>query len=216
MGEPGGAVVVAVDVRAGVEEAFGVFTAGIGDWWPVAAYSVEPGRVDAVMLEGRAGAGCTSGGSAAARRTGGQVLAWAPPARVLLARPIRTRRTAPGWSTPPTPPNTTGARSAARPRPGASGWSPMCTPSLAAPNRPCTTPVAAWSSPTVSRAWPTSTTPYAAEAMARALACAGDLDQAATWHSRATAAGATVADDEDRQIFTDDLATGPWFGLNRR
>ena len=57
---------------------------------------------------------------------------------------------------------------------------------------------------------------YAAEAMARALACAGDLDQAATWHSRATAAGATVADDEDRQIFTDDLATGPWFGLNRR
>jgi hypothetical protein len=92
----------------------------------------------------------------------------------------------------------------------------MCTPSLAAPNRPCTTPAAAWSSPTVSRAWPTSTTPYAAEAMARALACAGDLDQAATWHSRATAAGATVADDEDRQIFTDDLATGPWFGLNRR
>jgi hypothetical protein len=52
--------------------------------------------------------------------------------------------------------------------------------------------------------------------MARALACAGDLDQAATWHSRATAAGATVADDEDRQIFTDDLAIGPWFGLNRR
>jgi hypothetical protein len=55
MGEPGGAVVVAVDVRAGVEETLGVFTAGIGDWWPVAAYSVEPGRVDAVMLEGRAG-----------------------------------------------------------------------------------------------------------------------------------------------------------------
>jgi hypothetical protein len=52
--------------------------------------------------------------------------------------------------------------------------------------------------------------------MARALACAGDLDHAATWHSSATAAGATVADDEDRKIFTDDLATGPWFGLNRR
>ena len=57
MCEPGGAVVVAVDVRAGVEEAFGEFTAGIGDWWPVAAYSVEPGRVDAVVLEGRPGAG---------------------------------------------------------------------------------------------------------------------------------------------------------------
>jgi hypothetical protein len=47
----------------------------------------------------------------------------------------------------------------------------------------------------------------------RALACAGDLDQAAGWHSRATAAGATVANDEDRKIFTEDLATGPWFGL---
>jgi hypothetical protein len=56
-------------------------------------------------------------------------------------------------------------------------------------------------------------TAYAAEAMARALACAGDLDQAAGWHSRATAAGATIADDEDRKIFTEDLTTGPWFGL---
>jgi hypothetical protein len=49
--------------------------------------------------------------------------------------------------------------------------------------------------------------------MARALAGAGDLGQAAGWHSRATAAGATIADDEDRKIFTEDLATGPWFGL---
>ena len=54
---------------------------------------------------------------------------------------------------------------------------------------------------------------YAAEAMARALACAGDRDQAATWHTRATAAGAAISDDEDRQIFTADLTTGPWFGL---
>jgi hypothetical protein len=54
---------------------------------------------------------------------------------------------------------------------------------------------------------------YAAEAMARALACAGELDQAAAWHARASAAGAVIADDEDREIFTGDLATGPWFGL---
>jgi hypothetical protein len=39
------------------------------------------------------------------------------------------------------------------------------------------------------------------------------LEQAATWHARATAAGAAIADDEDREIFTGDLATGPWFGL---
>ena len=54
---------------------------------------------------------------------------------------------------------------------------------------------------------------YAAEAMARALACAGDLEQAATWHARATAAGKAIADEEDREIFTGDLTTGPWFGL---
>jgi hypothetical protein len=54
---------------------------------------------------------------------------------------------------------------------------------------------------------------YAAEAMARALACARELDEAATWHSRATDAGAAIADDEDRDIFTGDLASGPWFGL---
>jgi uncharacterized protein YndB with AHSA1/START domain len=54
---------------------------------------------------------------------------------------------------------------------------------------------------------------YAAEAMARALACAGEVEQAAGWHSRATAAGAAVADDDDRKIFAEDLATGPWFGL---
>jgi len=49
--------------------------------------------------------------------------------------------------------------------------------------------------------------------MARALACAGELDQAAAWYARASAAGAAIADDEDREIFTGDLATGPWFGL---
>ena len=53
----------------------------------------------------------------------------------------------------------------------------------------------------------------AAEAMARALACAGEVERAAAWHSRATAAGATVADDVDRRTFAEDLATGPWFGL---
>jgi hypothetical protein len=32
--------------------------------------------------------------------------------------------------------------------------------------------------------------------------------------SLAGASGATIADDEDRKIFTEDLATGPWFGLS--
>jgi hypothetical protein len=47
---------------------------------------------------------------------------------------------------------------------------------------------------------------YAAEAMARALACAGDLDQAASWHARATAVGARIADDRTARS---SLATWP-------
>jgi hypothetical protein len=48
-------VVVAIDVRRGIEEAFRVFTAEIGAWWPVAAHSVEPDKVETVVLEGRVG-----------------------------------------------------------------------------------------------------------------------------------------------------------------
>jgi hypothetical protein len=94
-------VVVAIDVRRGIEEAFRVFTAEIGAWWPVAAHSVEPDKVETVVLEGRVGG-----------------------------------RLYERWH-----------------------------------------------------------------------------DGGAGWHSRATAAGATVTNDEDRKIFTEDLATGPWFGL---
>ncbi|HSK36164.1 MAG TPA: hypothetical protein VLA80_05465 [Actinomycetota bacterium] len=54
----------------------------------------------------------------------------------------------------------------------------------------------------------------AAEAMARALACAGDLGQAASWHARATAAGAGIARPwRGPRDLTGDLATGRWFGL---
>jgi hypothetical protein len=56
---------------------------------------------------------------------------------------------------------------------------------------------------------------YAFEAMARAEAAAGELDEARRWHARAAEAGAAIADDEDHKIFTDDLAGGPWHGLNR-
>ena len=40
-----------------------------------------------------------------------------------------------------------------------------------------------------------------------------ELAEAAAWHARATAAGVGIADDQDREIFTGDLATAPWFGL---
>ena len=37
-------VVVAIDVRRGIEQAFRVFTTEIGAWWPVADHSVSPWR----------------------------------------------------------------------------------------------------------------------------------------------------------------------------
>jgi hypothetical protein len=53
---------------------------------------------------------------------------------------------------------------------------------------------------------------FAREAMARALAASGDLVEARRWHDLASST--PIADDEDREICTGDLADGPWFGLN--
>ncbi len=50
---------------------------------------------------------------------------------------------------------------------------------------------------------------FAYEGMARALALAGEGEQAAEFARRAAAAGAQIAEDEDRQIFMADLATLP-------
>jgi hypothetical protein len=47
---------------------------------------------------------------------------------------------------------------------------------------------------------------YACEALARAYSVNGDSVAAQEWRARATAAGALIADDEDRKIFDSDLA----------
>ena len=49
---------------------------------------------------------------------------------------------------------------------------------------------------------------YAFEALARAFAVSGDTTAANQWHTRATEAGALIADDEDRAIFETDLGSG--------
>lgn len=53
---------------------------------------------------------------------------------------------------------------------------------------------------------------YGHEVRARALACAGRLDDAAA--ERALAVAYPIGDDEDRTIVETDLETGPWFGLS--
>lgn len=52
---------------------------------------------------------------------------------------------------------------------------------------------------------------YAHEAMARALACNGDLARATQHLELATVV--VIADDDDAEIVRSDLAAGPWYGL---
>lgn len=54
---------------------------------------------------------------------------------------------------------------------------------------------------------------FAHEAVARATAGQGDLETARRHHAAATEAGAEIADPEDRRVFLEEFARGPWFGL---
>ncbi|HEX9260588.1 MAG TPA: SRPBCC domain-containing protein [Acidimicrobiales bacterium] len=54
---------------------------------------------------------------------------------------------------------------------------------------------------------------YAALGMARALACAGRVDEARPWKEKASALLDGVVDPIDKEICEGDLASGPWFGL---
>jgi hypothetical protein len=54
---------------------------------------------------------------------------------------------------------------------------------------------------------------YGLEGMARALALAGEVDEARAWLAQATAAAELVTEPEDRAIVDADLATGPWYAL---
>ena len=296
MTEPIQPVVVGIDVRRGIEEAFRVFTAEIGTWWPVAAHSVEPDKVETVVLEPRVGGRLYERWHDGGQADWGRVLAWEPPARLLLAWSPNPDRPAPtevevrfvavepdhtrvelehrGWERlgdlaaqarssyeggwPGVLDAFAGAAMAVHHRAFARSLNGLVWRLLARTGRTADEDArmvdAAHASqyhwreaggpPATRGEWLVShvyavlgrpepalhharrclaladgpgvadfDTAYAAEAMARALACAGDLDQAAGWHSRATAAGATIADDEDRKIVTEDLTTGPWFGL---
>ena len=290
-------VQVAIEVRRGIEEAFRVFTAEIAAWWPVAGHSVEPDRVEAVVLEGRLGGRLYERWHDGGEADWGRVVAWEPPERLVLSWKPNPERTAAtevevrfvavepdhtrvelehrGWERlgelgpearasydggwPGVLDSYAGTAMAVHHRAFARALNNLVWRLLAASGRTAEDdarmvdaahasqyhwreaggPPATRGEWLVSHVYAVLGRPepalhharrclelagaepgvadfdhaYAAEAMARALACAGDPGQAAGWHSRATAAGATIADDEDRKIFTEDLATGPWFGL---
>ena len=78
-------VVVAVEVRRGVEDAFGVFTNEIASWWPVADHSVVADEVEAVVLEGRVGGRLYERWRDGGESDWGRVVAWEPPSRLVLS-----------------------------------------------------------------------------------------------------------------------------------
>jgi len=85
-------IVVQIEVRRGIQDAFRLFTEDIGGWWPVAGHAVRPDQVAAVVLEGRVGGRLYERWHDGGEADWGQVLAWEPPTRLLLTwRPNRAR-----------------------------------------------------------------------------------------------------------------------------
>jgi uncharacterized protein YndB with AHSA1/START domain len=65
-------------------EAFEVFTAGIGRWWPLAAYSIRQAHAVTCVIEPRAGGAVYEQDDAGARFPWGEVLVWEPPRRFVM------------------------------------------------------------------------------------------------------------------------------------
>lgn len=79
-----GPVLKTVTVSRPVEEAFRVFTAELGTWWPLRQYSVDPDRAEDAVLEPGVGGRLYERGPDG-RAEWGEVLAWDPPARVVFS-----------------------------------------------------------------------------------------------------------------------------------
>lgn len=71
-------------VQASQTKAFDVFTGSFGRWWP-ASYSVGKSALKSAMIEPRAGGRWYEIGEDGGQCDWGEVLAWEPPARILLA-----------------------------------------------------------------------------------------------------------------------------------
>lgn len=73
-----------VTVDRSIEDAFDVFTARIGSWWPKVRFSVSQERIEDVILEGHVGGELFEVRDDGERFIWGRVLVWDPPARVVF------------------------------------------------------------------------------------------------------------------------------------
>ena len=79
------AVRQSVVVDAPPERAFALFTDGMSSWWPMASYSIAPGPMAAAVVEPREGGRWFERSEDGTECDWGRVVAWDPPARVVLA-----------------------------------------------------------------------------------------------------------------------------------
>jgi len=77
-------VVKTVLVAASPDYAFEVFTTRLGDWWPLARYSVDGPKAKGVVLDCRHGGEVVETTGDGSREVWGTVLEWAPPDRLVL------------------------------------------------------------------------------------------------------------------------------------
>lgn len=73
-----------VKVGAPIERAFDIFTTGLGRWWP-RSHSIGKSPIASAVIEPRAGGRWYEIGEDGSECDWGEVLAWEPPTRVLLA-----------------------------------------------------------------------------------------------------------------------------------
>jgi uncharacterized protein YndB with AHSA1/START domain len=78
-------LLVAVTVRCSPEKAFEVFTTRIGSWWPFHRYSIYQENATGCVLEGWVGGKVYETAKSGERGLWGEILAWEPPRRFVMA-----------------------------------------------------------------------------------------------------------------------------------
>jgi Activator of Hsp90 ATPase homolog 1-like protein len=104
-----GPIVLTVKVSCSPEQAFEVFTAGFGEWWPYKVYSIGRARTQAAVFEGWTDGRVYEVMEGGEEAQWGRVTGWDPPSRIELA-----------WQTNPRAPGPTRVTVTFRPE-GSSG-----------------------------------------------------------------------------------------------
>ena len=88
-----------VRVSRSVEEAFALFTDGIGTWWPLESHSIGSGRegvtAETAAFEGREGGRMYERMSDGTEASWGTILAWEPPHRIVISWHVNPTRAVP-------------------------------------------------------------------------------------------------------------------------